>query len=116
MKAIVIMNEQHTLLPGQVSALERMFDTYETLSIPATGWDALKQEEVAEEILARMRTEAEIPVFLSPVPLLLAHVSWGAGRLGLFPARVFHNDRREKVELPDGRQIMKPAEDGWQIL
>lgn len=52
-------------------------------------------------------------VFASPVPYLLKEL---ACRFGDKRVRVFHNDHREKVELPNGRVINKVASTGWQIV
>jgi hypothetical protein len=30
--------------------------------------------------------------------------------------QVFHNDRREKKELPNGKVIMTVAKEGWELV
>ena len=44
-KAIIILNEQHTLLPEQEEILTARFGKFETLSVPANGWTKFEQEQ-----------------------------------------------------------------------
>lgn len=125
----VIMNENHTLLPEQERILKEMFPDLEPefLFAPATGWT----KEEMDKIVASFREAAigsdyyhtQDVVFVSPIPYLLreltrAEVSINTGiwvDTGIWVS-VFHNDRREKKELPDGRVIQVVAQEGWQLV
>ena len=62
------------------------------------------EEEVS--VLKTLDTDTVV-VFCSPIPAMMKLLD------GWF---VFHNDAREKVELPNGKIIMKVAEKGWQLV
>ena len=106
----IIKNEQHRLLPDQEKAIREKFNTtdWEYINIPSKGLTILEMEELfATEIYGR---ELNF-VFLSPIPYMMKMcceqgIKW----------YVFHNDHREKKELPDGRVIMTVAKEGWEIL
>ena len=104
MKAIVVINETHKLFPEQEKLLVKRFGDYELLKSPKSGWSL---EEI-EEIVAGIE---DVVVFASPIPAFMSLLAT-EGK----PFFVFHNDRREKLELPDGRVIMKIAAEGWQIV
>jgi hypothetical protein len=61
-------------------------------------------------------------VFVSPVPALLLMAAGTVNDERLNAAShisqvfVFHNDRREKIELPDGRIISRVADTGWRLI
>ncbi len=111
-KNLVIINEQHTLLPGQIASLDAHFGEgkWERLNAPASGWTADQQREILKGL-----GEAAL-VFASPVTLMLRDASQRPAADTL----VFHNDKREKKEVPapDGKTkiIFVLAEDGWQLL
>ncbi len=106
-KAIVIINEQHSLFPQQLFLLRKYYgENWELLKVPAKGWTLREQAEVAAQLAARhfgMRgdsaawrlaesvgvdvkdivassafSHADI-VFASPVPTSLAVLSATAG-------------------------------------
>jgi hypothetical protein len=106
----IIINEQHTLLPAQQHELDlhnrHNGYNYIPLLVPADGWTLAQQRTVFAETLAGQAT-----VFLSPIPYLLGLCA------ALNPETyVFHNDRREKKELPNGKVISVTAPDGWQLV
>lgn len=105
----VIINEQHTLSADQINKLNSKFgeDKWARLNVPADGWNASQQEEVARDLAGQ---DARV-VFASPIPLLLKLVL----KAGV-ETFVFHNDNREKKELPNGKIIFTVAQDGWEIL
>ena len=113
-KAIVIINEQHKLLPQQEILLRERFGSYELLLVPARGWT---REEVDRVYLELVRAPVRV-VFVSPVPLLLARLSRavGAGGSGAFGVFLFWNDRRVKQELDDGRIISRLDPEGWELV
>lgn len=102
-RALVILNEQHKLMDEQVAILDGLFD-WSVKAVPASGWSLSQMREVIQELKA---FDGEV-VFASPVPALLMGME-GRGFL-------FHNDRREKKELPNGKVIMAVAQTGWQLV
>ncbi|HEX8923307.1 MAG TPA: hypothetical protein VF828_01055 [Patescibacteria group bacterium] len=103
-----MINEQHTLIPDQVRALNDKFGEgkWERLDVPAEGWSA------AEQYIVQAEHKFDVLVFASPVPLLLMI----AARMKPENTFVFHNDRREKKELPNGKIISTVAAEGWAIF
>ena len=143
MKAFVIMNETHSLLPEQEKILKERFEEYEIISVPATGWTLEEMEDKAEslcylaagaevKVMGNSRKVVYFPaespgnavVFVSPIPYLLKELATKSIRgdyeelatRRIYDVLVFHNDRREKKELPDGRIIQVVAREGWQLV
>ena len=127
MKTLVIINEQHRLLDAQEKILNERFENWEILKVPVNGWALGEMKEIENKL--KISQGIESVVFVSPIPVLIAALSFGAGfddgfshnpnanHIGDKPAIfVFHNDKREKVELPDGRIINKITDDGWQLI
>mgnify|MGYP000309279407 CR=1 FL=1 len=142
-KAFVIMNESHSLLPEQEKILEEKFEEYEIISVPATGWTLEEMKKKAESICYKVAGAevkdmgkgrkavyfpAESPgnaiIFVSPIPYLLKELTARSIRGDyeelttrcVYDVLVFHNDNREKKELPDGRIIQVVAKEGWQLV
>jgi len=120
-RVIVILNEQHQLLDEQRQILDFRFGTgkWEILHVPAGGWTLEQVWEVADK-LSNFSTTV---IFASPVPALMKELAYREGRRdgaeygdAPFTVKLFHNDRREKKELPDGRQISVVAKEGWQLV
>ncbi|MGM8331807.1 hypothetical protein [Clostridium perfringens] len=113
-KAKVILNEQHSLLPNQQEMLNKKFgeNGWEIFSIPSNGWTLREQLEKVEELKGSFEKETKI-VFASPLPIMIAHlVSWKQWET-IF---IFHNDKREKKELSNGKIIFTVAQKGWQLV
>lgn len=118
----VIINEQHSLLPEQEEILNSRFGAWEFLRVPANGWTLAEMKTIAKAL------EGEDVVFCSPVPVLLGLVSKEVGFMGacsrvedgfsgVVPRGfIFHNDHREKKELPSGKVLMLVAKEGWQLV
>ena len=106
MKAIVIINEQHTILKEQLNILNEKFESFEYHKIPATGITIKEQIELANELSLK----DDGVVFVSPIPVLLAECA------SLKPVYVFANDKREKKELPNGKIISVTAQTGWELV
>lgn len=102
-KALIVLNEQHSLLEEQRGILDGLFD-WTIKPVPASGWTLSEMRGVLEELKS---FDGEV-VFASPVPALLLGME-GRGFL-------FHNDNREKKELPNGKVIMAVAQTGWQLV
>lgn len=108
MATLVVINEQHQLMLDQIRSLNETFGEgkWSRLDVPADGWNA-------EEQLAKLQEVGNTTlVFASPLPLMLRDASVRQDAKTL----VFHNDKREKKELPNGKIIFTVAKDGWVIL
>ncbi len=133
-KAIVIMNEQHTLLPEQEQIITNTFGSWEFLKVPASGWTLEEQKKIKDTVvngvdLHGAHGKAGSVVFVSPVPYLYGRLqlesgyfmgSWD-GNCGAYgkinsTVYVFHNDKREKKELPNGKIINVVAKTGWVLV
>ena len=119
-KAIVVMNETHSLLPEQEEILGRVYEGFDILPVPAQGWDIGVMIDKIHEIHERACREKLDIVFVSPIPLMIRELTEmamcpkGSGRR--YKVKLFHNDRREKRELPDGRIISVVAQTGWELV
>ena len=116
LKNVVVINESHTLLPEQEEILNREFpDGWELLKVPVSGWTL----EEMDSVMDNARDWGNV-IFISPVPYMLKTLSQWQGEdngLGWTPkVRLFHNDRREKKELPNGRIVSVVAREGWQLV
>jgi hypothetical protein len=111
-KAVVIINENHSLLPQQVQLLREEFKSYEEFKVPATGWT---KEQIFKEYKSLGEFETQAVVMLSPIPLLLGLLASRRKNQAGFTF-VFHNDKREKKELPNGKVVYTVAQEGWQLM
>lgn len=112
MHAIVILNEQHSLMEQQVEVLQEHFDTYEILQVPEKGWTLEEIYEVAMRLRLRCCEDASLSiVHASVVPALLKETLEIVGRAVI----VFHNDKREKVQRGDAI-FYRVAKTGWQLV
>ncbi len=116
MKAAVIMNTQHSFMPEQEVLLNKTFpEGWGILEVPAKGWDKMEMDSIYTDLKGPV-------VFLSPIPLLLGWlVSDRAERMGggyacRTQVYLFHNDHREKKELPNGKVISITAKEGWELI
>lgn len=113
MKTLVIINEQHTLLPQQEEIILDKFGEFSFMKVPASGWTS---KEIAEKTLgidSSLKYGEQVNlVFASPIPLMIKLASFLRG-VNIY---ILHNDRREKKELPNGKVIFTVAQEGWQIL
>ncbi len=107
--AIVIMNEQHQLMAEQRQLLDAKYESWDFCKVPASGWTLAEQQEKSEELASNPADK----VIASPVPYLLMRLATTRGKGGLC---LFHNDKREKKELPGGRIINVVAQTGWQLV
>ncbi len=103
---VVVINEQHTLLYEQLTLLGNNWSTQTT---PKNGLNLIDQRSLAASLIDHDRGNKI--VFCSPVPFLLAKVAKEHPCVG-----VFHNDRREKKEIPNGKVISVTAREGWEIV
>ena len=122
-KIILIINEQHTLFPEQEALMTKLGD-YKTIKSPSTGWTKEDMDKFTKEYGIGYR---DTIVFASPIPYLLKKLSSelhyfesldmsSDGVELMYKVLVFHNDNREKVELPNGKIINKVASTGWQLV
>ena len=112
---IVIMNEQHSLLPEQEKILNEKFNnSWEFMKVPADGWALYQMREKIMEIIDKSTVDNNIfVVFVSPIPYMLKIMVSSSSVKETF---VFHNDNRIKKELPNGKIISVVAETGWCLL
>ena len=123
-ETLVVVNEDHTLLPEQREILQNRFGTsWKTVAVPRRGWTIKEQKKFAQSL------KGERVVFVSPIPFLLKRLAhsaacWAWGHELSGPADsvyceeclVFTNDHREAKELPDGRIIHVIAKTGWELV
>lgn len=110
---VVIKNVTHRLFEEQQVLIEQLTtnaDEIKVLEVPADGWDLQEMNRVLENFESYPNDTKFI--FVSPIPYLLKETVKRYGDQVL----IFHNDRREKKELPDGRIIQVVASKGWQLL
>jgi len=112
-KVVIVINEQHTLMPDQVRSLNEKFGEglWERLDVPADGWSA------AQQIAAVANAGDATLVFASPLPLMIQRAMCRVHG----ETFVFHNDERAKKEIPQGegkppKIIFTVAPTGWRIL
>lgn len=125
-KVFLIINEQHSLLPDQERCLNDRFPgiPVENVAIPAEGMTKHELNQLAFDLYHRAVEEKGVIVLVSPVPILIKNLtemiytvsteSQGAAPNTML--YIFHNDRREKKELPNGKIISVVAQDGWEII
>lgn len=126
MKAIVIINESHSLMEDQERVLSKKFgDDWDIYPVPSSGWTKEEMDLEIEKILSlRDKNKKLSVVFASPIPYMLMQLTRNevyapSGEFcestGLF-IHVLHNDNRDKKELPNGKYISVVAKEGWQLL
>lgn len=105
-KVKVIINEEHQILKEQEDILNGRFgkNSWERINVPKNGWKISQIEEVVRDM------KDERVVIISPIPLLILRLVKNS------TVYVFHNDVREKKELPNGKIIMTIASTGWELL
>ena len=112
----VYLNEQHTLLPSQIEALQAFESEYTILPVPANGWTL--QEMANEANCQRAHIGAKV-CFASPIPALLGWLCSSAQK-NHQAIYVLHNDNRIAREIikPDGsKQVIHTiAPDGWELV
>ena len=122
MKTIIIINEQHSLLPQQKEIIVReLGGEIELKKIPSEGINRQQIEEIVEEL---SNLDTINILVLSPIPLLLGRLAHRAGEIdGRYDwiclrshIYILHNDKREKKELPNGKVISVVAQEGWELI
>jgi len=135
-KMIIIKNEKHSLMDDQKRALDEFIQKrlnvmpeISTLPVPESGWT----KEDMEEIMKKNFSHGEWAVFVSPIPYMISRLAWSSGAWGVVhelnhkpddlfcsAVLVFHNDKREAKEIPDGkggvRMIHSVAPTGWILV
>ena len=119
-QALVVMNESHSLLPEQEKILEREYEGFNILSVPAQGWNIDEMLDQINKLHEKACGEKLDIVFVSPIPLMIRELTEMAmcpnsGRRR-YRIKLFHNDRREKKELPGGKIIQVVAQTGWELV
>lgn len=123
MNALVVLNEQHSLLPQQKEILDKNFSYWEIYRISKNGMTVQEQKNLVDMFCRRLPKDTAI-VFASPIPLVIAKLAYMVGRDDQFYKDnevgvtketrlfIFTNDKREKKEFPDGRIVLT---DGWTL-
>ena len=120
-KAIIVMNESHSLLPEQEKILGMVYEGFDILPVPSQGWDTDEMLDKINQLHDKACEEKLDIVFVSPIPLMIRELTEmalcpkGSGKKR-YKVKLFHNDNRIKKELPDGRIIQTIAETGWQLV
>ena len=120
-KAIIVMNESHSLLPEQEKILGMEYEGFDILPVPSQGWTLSEMIDQINQLHEKACREKLDIVFVSPIPLMIreltemAMCSKGSGKKR-YRVKLFHNDNRIKKELPNGRIIQTVAETGWQLV
>jgi len=109
---VVIKNVTHRLFEEQQVLIEELAnaDEIKYLEVPADGWDLQEMDRILENF--ESYADDTKFVFISPIPYLLKETAKRYGDRTL----VFHNDHREKKELPGGRIIQVVSSTGWQLI
>jgi len=118
MKAFVILNEQHSLLPDQEKVLNEAFTELEIVSVPAEGWTAEEIRKRSEYLVIKCyqaKGKAAV-VFASPIPLMIMEMVRFSHYYEWLQVKLLHNDARVKKEIPGGKIITTIAMEGWQLL
>lgn len=111
----VFINEQHTLLPDQEILLNEKFpNNWELCKVPANGWTKQEMHDMFYNRFNELFGGAV--VFVSPIPYLIKLVAEASGGGAPTYPWIFHNDKREKKELPNGKIISVVAEEGWELI
>lgn len=116
----LIINEQHNLFDEQRELL-RQIGTVEFINIPSNG---LTKDQMDNFEKDNNLCGGDMIIFASPIPYLLKKL---ASQIVSVPdisvvqdlkytVLVFHNDKRDKKELPNGKIIQTVAETGWQLV
>ncbi len=109
-KLFLVINSQHTLLDNQKEVIKETFPelSWEFVLLPAEGLNLIEIKKLVQELI----NEENPPIlFVSPVPAMMSLLN-GFDRQFF----VFHNDKRDKKELPDGRIVFTVSKEGWQII
>lgn len=100
----VVINETHSLFPQQEEILNSQFGSFERIDIPNEGLNLQGIKQLAEDLEGGV-------VVASPIPALFTFLSRERKEFS-----VFHNDKRDKKTLPNGKVIHTVAKEGWVIL
>lgn len=112
---VVVINEQHSIMPDQERLLTADGSTFERLNIPAAGLTLDEIEKLAGRLEVMHDVQEKEIVVASPIPALMVALAFREHCNFL----VFHNDKRDAKEVPDGnggvKVIHTVAQTGWQL-
>ena len=120
--AIVYINEQHTMMDEQKSILDQKYKkSWSVILVPAKGWTLEQQKEIISEHdmnIFNNRIENIDFVFASPIPYMVKEFGAMAQLYceQNIDTLVFHNDNRDKKEIPGGKVIMVVSKTGWELV
>ncbi len=123
MRTIIIINEQHSLLPQQSGLIRKeLGEEIELKKIPAEGINRKEIETMVKDLNKLNNVNI---VILSPIPLLLGRLAHHQGELQTLAmyggssenhVYILHNDQREKKQLPNGVVRSVVAQEGWELI
>ena len=129
-KVFIIINEQHSIMEDQEKVIKKNFPNadLEKVAIPAKG---LNLQEITELVKELTQKDGNI-IFVSPIPAMMILLSRELAKMEYYKGVAdtkclpsgcpnvevftFHNDKREKKELPNGKIIFTVAKEGWQLV
>ena len=116
MRAIIIINETHSMMDEQKSIIEERYQNYEFLKVPSHGWTLEEMKKIKSKIWEEyMYSSGEMNiVFVSPVPYLLKELASLGAKFSSFKSLWCTMTQGERT--PDGRIISVVAQTGWQLV
>jgi len=94
-KCLVIINEQHSLLPEQKKILKDNYKEIYFLKVPKGGWTLKEMQDKFDEIQNFIWYNGDV-IFASPIPYLLLRLAFHEGYWSEHikgRVRIFHNDK-----------------------
>lgn len=115
-KAIIIINESHSMMKEQEKIMGEEFgENWEVYPVPKTGWTLKQMDREVKKIMKTKKMEHSLfVVFVSPIPYMIMELT--RRESSDVTVQCFHNDHREKKELPNGKIIQVVAKEGWQLV
>ena len=122
-RKFLVINEEHSLFDEQRELL-RQFGTVEFINTPKDGMNRKQMDSFTADNGIEI---GDTLIFTSPIPYLLKKLSSELHYFESFDVSVdgvclayrvfvFHNDRGEKKELPNGKIINTVTSTGWEII
>ena len=131
MKTVVVINEQHSLMPIQEKIIKERFGTeIEFNKIPDKGLNLEEIDQLSDDLI--FKEDVNI-VIVSPIPVLIAKLAYFFGEYNETievasklkikisgktnsKAYMFYRDMRNKEETKDGKIINTIENEGWKLI
>ena len=113
MTNLVILNEQHSLMENQIEVLNNQYGkgNWKLVSVPSQGLNIEEMNNIIGNQIMKNIGNGDL-IFASPIPYMIKIAILILNNR----VKIFHNDNREKKELPNGKIIMTVAQTGWQLV